>query len=180
MCAIDTVLQGVDEIILIPQNDVFLLELEFYGYQSYTCLTPVDINKGITSLGEEIEETIHLRMDKQTFYSMKQFKYFVSQSFHLITASHLSYSMYLISPNCFHTQAPFTITFTPTKAVELVFVRDFIEIFSYSLNISLPVFCVDVIGFIVECSNNLSILSSSFNYTGFEFIFNISQIIIWN
>ncbi|KAL0244105.1 hypothetical protein GEMRC1_008193 [Eukaryota sp. GEM-RC1] len=172
MCAIDNILQGVNEIILIPQSDVFLLELEFYGYQSYTCLTSVDINKGITSLGEEIEETVHLKMGNETFYSIEHFQSSISNSSHLLTAFYLSYSMYLISPNCFHSQAPFTITFTPGKAVELIFVQDFIEIYSFSLNISLPVLCVDVIGFVVECTGNLTILYSSFNFTTVQLFWN--------
>ncbi|KAL0242524.1 hypothetical protein GEMRC1_005087 [Eukaryota sp. GEM-RC1] len=91
---------------------------------------------------------------------------------HLITAPHLSYSMYLISPNCFHSQAPFTITFTPGKAVELVFVQEYLEIYSYTFNISLPVICVDFIGFIVECTGNLSVVSSSFSFTNFELFRN--------
>ncbi|KAL0242543.1 hypothetical protein GEMRC1_005106 [Eukaryota sp. GEM-RC1] len=66
MCGIDNVIPEVNEIVLIPRHDVFLLELEFYGYQSYTCLTLVDINKGITSLGEEIEETIQLKLGNET------------------------------------------------------------------------------------------------------------------
>ncbi|KAL0244732.1 hypothetical protein GEMRC1_008814 [Eukaryota sp. GEM-RC1] len=168
MCGIDNVLPKVDEIILIPRNDVFLLELEFYGYQSYTCLTPVDINKGITSLGEEIEETIQLKMGNEIYSNIEQFESSISMTSHLLTASHLSYSIHLISPNCFHSQAPFTITFTPGKAVELVFVQDYLESYSYALNLTIPVLCMDFIGFVVECEGNLTILTSTFNWTSFE------------
>ncbi|KAL0244319.1 hypothetical protein GEMRC1_008403 [Eukaryota sp. GEM-RC1] len=168
MCELQNIFPKVSEIILISRNDVFLLELDFYGYQSYTCLTPVDINKGITSLGEELEETIQLKLRNVTFVDFEQFKYFVSQSSHLITASHLSYSIHLISPNCFHSQAPFTITFTPGKAFQLIFVQDYLEIDPSSLNLTIPILCVDSIGFVVECLGNLSVHCSTFNWTHFE------------
>ncbi|KAL0244747.1 hypothetical protein GEMRC1_008829 [Eukaryota sp. GEM-RC1] len=175
MCEIDNVIPKVEEIILIPRNDVFLLELEFYGYQSYTCITPVDINKGITSLGEEIEETIHLRMGNETYTNIEQFKNSISQSNQLINTPHITYFLHLASLNCFQATVPVTITFTPGEAVQLIVVQNYLEIDSCSLNISIPIICVDPIGFIVKCFGNLTIMSSTFNFTRFQLFTNELQ-----
>ncbi|KAL0244594.1 hypothetical protein GEMRC1_008676 [Eukaryota sp. GEM-RC1] len=175
MCEIDNILSKVNEIILIARNDVFLLELEFYGYQSYTCLTPVDINKGITSLGEEIEENIHLKMGNETYTNIEHFKNSISQSNHLINTPHITYFLHLASLNCFHATVPVTITFTPGEAVQLIVVQNYLEIDSCSLNISIPIICVDPIGFIVKCFGNLTIMSATFNFTRFQLFTNELQ-----
>ncbi|KAL0245015.1 hypothetical protein GEMRC1_009095 [Eukaryota sp. GEM-RC1] len=111
-------------------------------------------------------------MDNETFSNIKQFKSSISQSSHLISSSHLSFSLYLFSPNCFHSQVPLSIVFTPGKAVELVLVQNELEINSCSLNISIPIICVDPIGFIVECSGNVTIVASTFNFTSYELLSN--------
>ncbi|KAL0245220.1 hypothetical protein GEMRC1_009299 [Eukaryota sp. GEM-RC1] len=168
MCEIDVVIPAISQLILVSKSDLFLLELEFYGYESNSCVTPVDINKGLTALGEEIEAEIHLQMDNEKYTSFEQFNNVVSRSSNYVSASQLSYSLFLVSSNCVQSMVPFTITFTPSNPVKLIFVENYIEIDWSSLNISIPIFCVDSIGFIVECTGNLSVLNSSFNYTSFE------------
>ncbi|KAL0244386.1 hypothetical protein GEMRC1_008470 [Eukaryota sp. GEM-RC1] len=167
MCEIDVVIPAISELILVCKSDLFLIELEFYGYESNFCVTPVDINKGLTALGEEIEAEIHLQMDNEK-YTFEQFKNGISQSSNYIAASQLSFTLFLVSSNCVQSMVPFTITFTPSNPVKLIFVGNYIEIDGSYLNISIPIFCVDSIGFIVECTGNLSVLNSSFNYTSFE------------
>ncbi|KAL0245942.1 hypothetical protein GEMRC1_007158 [Eukaryota sp. GEM-RC1] len=151
---------------------MFLLELELYGYQLYTCLTPVDVNKGITSLEEETEETTNLTMGDEISTSIQQFQNYIATASHLISESHLSYSLFLVSPNCFHAQAPVTITLTPSTAVELIFVENYLKIDANSLNLVIPVLCIDCIGFSVDSLGNLTVHNSTVIWTSFELFSN--------
>ncbi|KAL0244183.1 hypothetical protein GEMRC1_008268 [Eukaryota sp. GEM-RC1] len=45
MCEIDLILQNTSEVILIPLEDLYLLEIEFYGYKSNTCFKPFSFGK---------------------------------------------------------------------------------------------------------------------------------------
>ncbi|KAL0229052.1 hypothetical protein GEMRC1_013672 [Eukaryota sp. GEM-RC1] len=170
MCEVEVVLPGVSQMILKPHSDLFLLELEFYGYKSNSCLRRIDINKGITALGDEIEDEIHLEFDNERFSSLEQFRNAVSKSSHLISATHLSYSTYLTSSKCLHSIVRFFVTFTPGNAVELLFVQNVVEIDSHFQTISIPISCTDSIGFIVDCIGNVTVLESSFDWSYFELI----------
>ncbi|KAL0242404.1 hypothetical protein GEMRC1_004967 [Eukaryota sp. GEM-RC1] len=163
MCEIDDVLPGVFEISLTPRRDLFLLELEFYGYKSNSCFTPIDVNKGLSPLGEELEEIIHLQYNTETFTSFELFKNSVSQSSRLISAPQLSYSLYLSSPRCFHSKVPYTVTFTRSEPFELVFNEFYTYTDTGGFNFSIPVLCMDFVGFIVDCSGNVTILNSQFD-----------------
>ncbi|KAL0249575.1 hypothetical protein GEMRC1_004805 [Eukaryota sp. GEM-RC1] len=168
VCESNDIIPGVSKIVLNPQNNLFLLELEFYGYESNSCLAPVDINKGITPLGEKLTEVIHLQYGNSVYRSFDQFSDEVSNSSQIVYASHLSYSLFILSPNCFHSKVPFIVTFTPGQPIKLAFTHEYHEIDSNSDVVSIPVLCVDTIGFIVNCSGNVTVLDSSFEWKYFK------------
>ncbi|KAL0232973.1 hypothetical protein GEMRC1_011720 [Eukaryota sp. GEM-RC1] len=99
MCEIDLLLPKTSEFTLVALEDVYLLEIEFYGYKSNSCFKPFSFGKGVTSVGEVIDEDVQLRYDS-VLYSISEFKEFVIQQstfgHHLCYRFQLSYILHSV------------------------------------------------------------------------------------
>ncbi|KAL0228753.1 hypothetical protein GEMRC1_013373 [Eukaryota sp. GEM-RC1] len=169
MCEIDIVLPNTSEITLIALEDVYLLEVEFYGYKSNTCFKPVSFGKGVTSLGEVIDEDVHLKFNSQSFYVISEFKQFVVQKSTFWSSSFLTFSTELYSSSCYYSTVSYPTVLTASSASFVIFLTDVVELNPHNLTISIPIICVDYLNFIVDCDGTFALLKSTFKFFDFEY-----------
>ncbi|KAL0244763.1 hypothetical protein GEMRC1_008845 [Eukaryota sp. GEM-RC1] len=183
MCEIDLVFPKTSEITLISLQDLYLLEIEFYGYKSNTCFKPFSFGKGVTSLGEVIDEDVHLRYNSQSFYSISEFKQVVVEKSTFWSSSFLTFPTELYSHHCYYSTVSYPTVFAASSASFVIFEAEVVELNPQNLNISIPIICVDPLNFIVHCDGMLSVMSSTFEFSDFQFfnnslIFTFSNMII--
>ncbi|KAL0244407.1 hypothetical protein GEMRC1_008491 [Eukaryota sp. GEM-RC1] len=172
MCEIDLVLPKTSEITLIALEDLYLLEIEFYGYQSNTCFKPFSFGKGVTSLGDVIDEDVHLRYNSQSFYSISEFKQVVVDNSTFWSSSFLTFPTELYSHNCYYSTVSYPTVLTASSASFVIFEAEVVELNPQHLNISIAIICVDPLNFIVDCDGMLSVASSTFEFSRFQFFNN--------
>ncbi|KAL0229323.1 hypothetical protein GEMRC1_013941 [Eukaryota sp. GEM-RC1] len=169
MCTIDVIIPHVSELVLIAVEGVYLLELEIYGYLSNSCVKPFSFGHGITALGDLIEDNVYLEFQTSLFDSINHFESFLSKKQQLLSVTSVTFDTTLFSSNCIHSSSPFPITIFASAATSLVLNQTTIEIDPKYSTISIPCFCVDVIGFIVDCDIDFSVVSSTLPYIVFNF-----------
>ncbi|KAL0244241.1 hypothetical protein GEMRC1_008326 [Eukaryota sp. GEM-RC1] len=172
MCEIDLVLPKTSEITLIALEDLYLLEIEFYGYKSNTCFKPFSFGKGVTSLGEVIDEDVHLKYNSQSFDSISEFKQVVVDKSTFWSSSFLTFPTELYSHLCYYSTVSYPTVLTASSASFVIFEAEVVELNPQHLNISIPIICVDPLNFIVDCDGMLSVHSWSFEFSDFEFLNN--------
>ncbi|KAL0245078.1 hypothetical protein GEMRC1_009158 [Eukaryota sp. GEM-RC1] len=170
MCEIDLVLPNTAEITLVALEDLYLLEIEFYGYKSSTCFKPFSFGRGVTSLGELIDEAVHLRYNAQSFYSISEFKQVVVEKSTFWSSSFLTFPTELYSHYCYYSTVSYPTVLTASSASFVIFEAEVVELYPQHLNISIPIICVDPLNFIVDCDEMLSVYSSSFDFFDFHFL----------
>ncbi|KAL0229352.1 hypothetical protein GEMRC1_013970 [Eukaryota sp. GEM-RC1] len=169
MCTIDVIIPHVSELVLIALEAVYLLELEVYGYLSNSCVKPFSFGHGITALGDLIEENVYLEFQTSLFDSINHFESFLSKKQQLLSVTSVTFDTTLFSSNCIHSFTPFPVTIYASASISLVLNQTTVEIDPKYLTISIPCFCVDVIGFIVDCDIDFSVVSSTLLYADFNF-----------
>ncbi|KAL0245299.1 hypothetical protein GEMRC1_009378 [Eukaryota sp. GEM-RC1] len=169
MCTVDIIIPHTTEIILIALENIYLLELEIYGYRSYSCFKPFSFGRGITALGEVIDEDVYMEFETSLFNSTSQFESFISQKEMFWSTSTVQFSTGFFSRNCFFSFAPFPISFSASDATSLIFSETIVEVNSNYFNLSIPILCVDNIGFVVDCNGSISLLSSTFLFNSVTF-----------
>ncbi|KAL0244762.1 hypothetical protein GEMRC1_008844 [Eukaryota sp. GEM-RC1] len=168
MCAIDIDLLEVSYLEFSFFQTLYLLEVEFYGYSTGSCLKPVDIGTGITSSGQSIAEQVLFEFDDRQYSTFEEFYSSISDSITMTSLSYLRYNGFLISSNCYYSYVPFTLSFTPSNATQIDLISNIVEFDRKSDRISIPVICLDAIGFVVDCVGDFSIVSSTFSFSDAE------------
>ncbi|KAL0228906.1 hypothetical protein GEMRC1_013526 [Eukaryota sp. GEM-RC1] len=168
MCEIDLVLPKTSDFTLVALEDLYLLEVEFYGYKSDTCFTPFAFWKGVTSLGEVIDEDVHLKYHSRSIYSMADFHQLVVDQSTFWSSSFLTFPTELYSHHCYHSTVNYPTVLTASSATSVVFVAQEVELNHQHLNIYIPIICVDPLNFIVDCSGMFSVKSSTFEFLTFN------------
>ncbi|KAL0245096.1 hypothetical protein GEMRC1_009176 [Eukaryota sp. GEM-RC1] len=172
MCTIDIIIPRTTGIILIALENLYILELEIYGHVSDSCFKPFSFGRGFTALGEVIDEDVYLGFETSLFNSTVQFESFISQKEMFWSTSTVQFSTGFVSPNCFYSFTPFLVTLSASDPTSLVFSQTIVEVNSNYLNISIPIKCVDNIGFCVDCNGSISIISSTFQFNYVVFLSN--------
>ncbi|KAL0246871.1 hypothetical protein GEMRC1_008077 [Eukaryota sp. GEM-RC1] len=168
MCEVDLELLEVSIVEFSFHQDLYLLEIEFYGYFSGGCLIPSEIGKGVTLSGQSISEHVLFEFDDELFNTFEEFHSSVSDSITTTSLSYLSYYGFLISDNCFYSRVPFSLNFTPSEATQIDLLSNFVEFYRQSGRLLIPVICLDSIGFVFDCVDDFSIVSSTFGFSAAE------------
>ncbi|KAL0245367.1 hypothetical protein GEMRC1_009446 [Eukaryota sp. GEM-RC1] len=169
MCTIDLVIPRTTEILLVALENLFILELEIYGHVSDSCFKPFSFGRGITALGEVIDEDVYLGFETALFNSTVQFESFISQKEMFWSTSTVQFSTGFSSPNCFYSFTPFLVTLSASDPTSLVFSQTIVEVNSNYLSISIPMVCVDNVGFFVDCNGSIDIIASTFKFNSVVF-----------
>ncbi|KAL0231669.1 hypothetical protein GEMRC1_011073 [Eukaryota sp. GEM-RC1] len=168
MCEVDIDLLEVTFLEFSFHQDLYVLELEFYGYFSGYCLKPMEIGKGITLSGQLMNENVSFVYNDDWFVSFEELYSYISDSITMTPLAYLSYSGFLVSPNCYYSNVPYAVYLSPSEATQIVLVSNVVEFDRKFDRLLIPVICVDSIGFIVDCLGNFSIVSSTFAFSGVE------------
>ncbi|KAL0246917.1 hypothetical protein GEMRC1_008123 [Eukaryota sp. GEM-RC1] len=182
MCKLDLLLPKTSEITLIALENLYLLEIEFYGYKSNTCYEPFSFGKGVTSLGEVIDEDVRFRFNNQLFSSVLAVKHFVIQMSTFWSSSILIFPIELYSIHCYQSTVDHSLLFSSSAATTVHFLTTEIQFNTMYLNFSVPVMCSDFLNFIVDCTGEFTVVMSTFEFSDFYFlndslVFSVSNMI---
>ncbi|KAL0232819.1 hypothetical protein GEMRC1_011566 [Eukaryota sp. GEM-RC1] len=146
-----------------------LLELEFYGYPSGHCVSPINLNIGQTSAGDLLPISSVIIFDGQFFTAIDHLKQrllmsdFTAQSYtrNLNGLKILTLNLRIETFDCFIPSIPFSHTFTESNPISIN-IQNSPVLFDPSQNfLNIEVVCFDPVGFPVSCGSEHFVADSS-------------------
>ncbi|KAL0240787.1 hypothetical protein GEMRC1_006023 [Eukaryota sp. GEM-RC1] len=165
ICESNDVVFSVSQVNLSAKNPFHLLEVEFYGFSSEECFSPVDIGLGRTFSGELVNVNVSIGYDNKEFISFSTLEGYLNSTRNGTFQGSLTVSVLLQSDECHNGEVLFNHLILPRSPVFIEPLETTFELSPGTLNITTELLCTDPIGFLVDCNCSSLSINTSLDYS---------------